>query len=487
MYSLIKSLVTFATLFSLTLANFSGYDADPNRKYNDPLADADACKRDVKYFKESNTNALRVYAIDPDKDHEECMKIFSDAGIYIVADLSEPTVSINRNNPEWNLDLYKRYTKVIDKMQEYSNVLGFFAGNEVTNNRSNTDASAFVKAAIRDMKKYIKESDYRQIPVGYSSNDDEEIRVAIADYFSCGSLDDRADFFGINMYEWCGKSTFETSGYKDRTEEIKNLTIPAFFSEYGCNANRPRLFQEIGTLYSDKMTDVWSGGIVYMYFEEANKYGLVSVDGNSVKTLSDYNNYKSEMNKISPSLAHTSTLSSSDASKTLQCPGTAASTWKAATNLPPTPDESYCDCISKSLECVVADDVDKEDYGDLFGQVCGYIDCSAISADGSKGEYGVASFCSDKDVCSASINSKASASGSCKAVSGVATGKASSSGGSSKSGSSSASTSGSSSSSTSSGSSSSSGVKATQQMSMVKLVSIITIVTAFVGGMSVVF
>ena len=53
------------------------------------------------------------------------MKIFSDAGIYIVADLSEPTVSINRNNPEWNLDLYKRYTKVIDKMQEYSNVLGF--------------------------------------------------------------------------------------------------------------------------------------------------------------------------------------------------------------------------------------------------------------------------------------------------------------------------------------------------------------------------
>ena len=103
----------------------SGYDADPNRKYNDPLADADACKRDVKYFKESNTNALRVYAIDPDKDHEECMKIFSDAGIYIVADLSEPTVSINRNNLEWNLDLYKRYTKVIDKMQEYSNVLGF--------------------------------------------------------------------------------------------------------------------------------------------------------------------------------------------------------------------------------------------------------------------------------------------------------------------------------------------------------------------------
>ena len=101
----------------------SGYDADPNRKYNDPLADADACKRDVKYFKESNTNALRVYAIDPDKDHEECMKIFSDAGIYIVADLSEPTVSINRNNQNGTWI----YTNVIQKsLIRCKNILMFW-------------------------------------------------------------------------------------------------------------------------------------------------------------------------------------------------------------------------------------------------------------------------------------------------------------------------------------------------------------------------
>lgn len=549
MISILKSLLTLTALSSLALAKFEdvsppievvgnkffysnngsqflirgiayqqdtsgsvstiSYDSDPNRKYNDPLVDPESCKRDVEYFIATNTNTLRVYALDPDNDHEECMKIFSDAGIYIIADLSEPTTSINRNNPEWNLDVYDRYTKVIDTLQEYSNVLGFFAGNEVTNNRTNTDASPFVKAAIRDMKKYIKDNDYREIPVGYSSNDDEETRVAIADYFACGSLDDRADFFGINMYEWCGRSTFETSGYKDRTEEFQNLTIPIFFSEYGCNANRPRLFQEVGTLFSDKMTDVWSGGIVYMYYEEANNYGLVSLDGSKVSTMSDYNNYRSQINNISPSLATRSTIGSAEASRTLACPDNSFSTWRAATDLPPTPDEEYCDCLAQSFNCVVADDVDEEDYGDLFGEVCGYIDCSEISADGNEGAYGSFSFCSDKDrlsfvlnqyyhdqnersdACdfggSASINSDAVETSRCSA-SGVSSGSGTRrSGSSTRSGSSSGSSSvsDSSSTSTSSGSSSNAGVRVAGELSMTKLFTITGIVTAFVGGMSI--
>lgn len=369
--------------------------------YKDPLADAAACKRDVEYFAKSNTNVLRVYAVDPDNDHDECMETFADAGIYIIADLSEPTLSINRDSPEWNLDLYDRYTAVVDMFANYTNVLGFFAGNEVTNNKSNTDASPFVKAAVRDMKAYIKDKGW-SYPVGYSSNDDEDIRVAIADYFSCGDLDERADFFGINMYEWCGDSTFETSGYSDRTEEYKNLTIPVFFSEYGCNTERPRKFTEIGTIFSDDMTDVWSGGIVYMYYEEENEYGLVSVSGSSVSTLADYSYYSKEMNAISPSYAQASELGSASTA-TLACPSS-ASTWKASVKLPPTPDKDVCDCISKSLSCVVKSSVDSEDYADLFGTVCGEIDCSAVSVDGESGVYGAISFCSDKEKLSYVLN-----------------------------------------------------------------------------------
>ncbi|OBA22014.1 hypothetical protein METBIDRAFT_39075 [Metschnikowia bicuspidata var. bicuspidata NRRL YB-4993] len=369
--------------------------------YTDPLADGDACKRDVEYFAKSNTNVLRVYAVDPTKDHDECMNTFADAGIYIIADLSEPDTSINRDSPEWNLELYDRYTSVIDMFANYTNVLGFFAGNEVTNNKSNTDASAFVKAAVRDMKTYVKDNGW-SYPVGYSSNDDADTRVAIADYFSCGDLDERADFFGINMYEWCGDSTFEESGYKDRTEEYLNLTIPVFFSEYGCNLERPRKFTEIATLFSDEMTDVWSGGIVYMYFEEENEYGLVSVSDDTVSTLADYSYYSKEMNSISPNLVLSSDIGSAS-TQTLACP-TSASTWKASASLPPTPDKETCDCVYSSLLCVVADDVDTDDYSDLYGFVCGEIDCSAVSANGTTGVYGSVSFCSDKEKLSYVLN-----------------------------------------------------------------------------------
>jgi hypothetical protein len=201
------------------------------------------------------------------------MQMLQDAGIYLIQDLSNPSSSINRDAPTWTTELFADYAAVVDAMANYSNVLGFFAGNEVSNDVSNTNASAFVKAAVRDMKSYIKTKNYRTIGVGYATNDNADIRIDLAHYFNCGDPADAIDFWGYNIYSWCGDSSYTVSGYDQRTAEFANYSVPAFFAEYGCNTVQPRQFTEVQAIYGENMTGVWSGGIVYMYFQETNDYG----------------------------------------------------------------------------------------------------------------------------------------------------------------------------------------------------------------------
>ena len=202
-----------------------------------------------------------------------------DAGIYVISDLSDPVDSINRDSPEWNLELYTRYTAVVDELQQYSNVMGFFAGNEVSNQPNNTQASVFVKAAVRDTKAYIKQKNYRPIGVGYATNDDDQ-RTNLADYFDCGEPADAIDFWGYNIYSWCGNSNIQSSHYLERTQAFASYNVPAFFAEYGCNTEA-RVFTEVGALFGPQMSPVWSGGVIYMYFEEANNYGNCYPTSNS--------------------------------------------------------------------------------------------------------------------------------------------------------------------------------------------------------------
>ncbi|GAB7331718.1 hypothetical protein MBLNU13_g03698t1 [Cladosporium sp. NU13] len=366
--------------------------------YKDPLADVAGCTRDIPILEELRTNTIRVYALDPTADHKECMSMLADAGIYVVADLSQPDNSIIRNDPQWDDELYARYAAVIDEMQQFNNTLGFFAGNEVSNQPNNTDASAFVKAAVRDMKAYIKQQDYRPIGVGYATNDDGEIRDQMAAYFDCGDRSEAIDFWGYNIYSWCGDSSYTKSGYDVQTKNFENYDVPVFFAEYGCNQVTPRKFTDVEALYGDKMTPVWSGGIVYMYFQEANNYGLVSVDGDQVSKREDFSYYSSQIATVDPSGVNSNSYS---ASKTAEACPTEGANWNAKSSpLPPTPNKQLCACMFNSLTCAPKSDISAEDVGELFGTVCGLGDgsqCDGIAANASTGDYGAYSMCNSTE------------------------------------------------------------------------------------------
>ena len=370
-------------------------------------------------MQELQTNTIRVYALDPTKDHSECMSMLANAGIYVISDLGDPATSINRDTPEWNTDIYSRYTSVVDALANYTNTLGFFAGNEVSNAPNNTAASAFVKAAVRDMKAYIVSKNYRSIGVGYAS-DDDDTRVELADYFNCGPAVDAIDFWGYNIYSWCGDSDYVTSDYQARTEEFSTYNVPAFFAEYGCNKAQPRLFQETLALYGTNMTPVWSGGIVYMYFQEANDFGkltesnqgdaglsqtgLVTIgDDDKATTLKDFDNLSTQIAKVSPSGPNSASYSPTNSPQA--CPTT--STWQAATALPPTPNEAVCACMISNLTCVAKAGLSDNDIETQFNYICDPAQgnyCGGVTGNGSTGVYGAFSICNSTEQLSFAFN-----------------------------------------------------------------------------------
>lgn len=365
--------------------------------FSDPLADKAKCQRDVAKLKDLGANIIRTYAIDPKKDHKDCMQMLNDAGIYVISDLGQPKQSINRNEPSWDTDLFARYQAVVDNLGQYSNVVGFFAGNEVSNSLNTTGASAYVKAAVRDTKKYIKDKKLGK-GVGYAADDDAKVRDYVIPYFNCGSQEDAIDFFGYNVYEWCGDSSFQKSGYNRILDEFKDYSVPSFFAEYGCNNQggaAKRIFTETPALYVKNMSSVFSGGIVYEYFQEENDYGLVKESGDSVTELADYKTLKTQMAKADPEGVEMSSYNPSN--KPQSCPKVDGK-WLSSEDLPPTPNQDACGCMSDAASCAVKDSTDVKDYGKMFNYICGNDKkaCEGINGNSTTGEYGTWSMCSSK-------------------------------------------------------------------------------------------
>lgn len=108
-------------------------------------------------MKHLGANSIRVYHVDPQAKHDDCMKTFADAGIYIWLDLDTFDTYIQgpgMEKPQWNESQYKAYQRVMDVFHSYDNLGGFFVGNEVLTSPETDVAAPYVKAAASDMKAY---------------------------------------------------------------------------------------------------------------------------------------------------------------------------------------------------------------------------------------------------------------------------------------------------------------------------------------------
>ena len=241
----------------------------------------------------------------------------------------------------------------MDAFHSYDNTLGFFIGNEVIALANQSLAAPYVKAATRDLKAYRSSKGYRNIPVGYSAADIAELRPMLQDYLACGTnASESIDMFGLNAYEWCGDSNFQTSGYATLNTYAENYNIPIFFSETGCNTVQPRTFLDQSAIFGSDMNAVWSGAIIYEWIEETNNYGLVSfgpavaatevasgVQGGFSRTgtptpvAPDFTNLQSAWATLTPAGVKSSDYNPSTLTPPA-CPSSTASGWLVNGNVP---------------------------------------------------------------------------------------------------------------------------------------------------------
>lgn len=285
---------------------------------SDPLSDRDKCARDIYLMQELGINTVRVYTVNPDLNHDDCMTMLAASGIYLVLDVNSPLYaeSINRYEPwtTYTPDYLKHVFKVVDQFSRYNNTMAFFVGNEIVNDENSAAVSPpYIRAVTRDVKNYMSSNCPRLIPLGYSAADDLKYRTQLPHYLTCGDSNTAIDFYGVNSYQWCGNQTIESSGYDVLIEDHKNLKFPVFFSEYGCNHIQPRLFQEVEAIYSSAMTPYFDGGLVYEFSQETNDYGLVTFSSQGSAYLrEDFYTLKTQFakNNVRDDTMRTTSLSS---------------------------------------------------------------------------------------------------------------------------------------------------------------------------------
>lgn len=113
-------------------------------------------------------NAIRVYNLDPDINHDECASIFNAAGMYMMIDVNSPLPGEAITSFEPWTSYYAEYLNrtfaIVEAFSNYPNTLLFFSGNEIINDLPSAEfVPPYMRAITRDLKNYIKNNIDRQV------------------------------------------------------------------------------------------------------------------------------------------------------------------------------------------------------------------------------------------------------------------------------------------------------------------------------------
>lgn len=287
----------------------------------DPLSEEwlGELRRDVPYLQQLGINTISVVYFDTAKCHDRALALLRDEGIHVLiqllGDLRDALPDLRQNDKEaydriqpaevYTTDIAMRTFEAIKQTSRFPNVLGYQLSACALHSSPQIKFSTVVRAAVRDCKRYLRDSHRRQTPVGVCVADLMMFKKSFQHFFTAGNPEERADFFAFDCYSWAGaKSSFKISGYENMVRMLGEVPVPMFLSSYGTTVSQPRNFTEVDCLYSPDMTGVFSGGVAYTYMrsghDRQDKYPLIVVGENgSRQRKRDFGYLKGRLTRLS--------------------------------------------------------------------------------------------------------------------------------------------------------------------------------------------
>lgn len=251
-------------------------------------------ERDLPFLQQLGVNAIRIYAINSYANHDAFFCTMERAGIYVMIELARdcPGCAIDQDPAPscYPPQLKLQGQDVVRQMSQYTNVLGFSAGNEVNHYAPNgfpQRNAPCQKKFLRDMRQYVDScsANMRKVPIGLVSADSD--RDANALYYNCQSNQsdpyENAEWFGLNSYVNCdgNVTTYEGAlGFNTLQESFAsyNYSIPVVLTEFGCvSKSFPKIdgyegqrnFRQFYWLHSvEGVRDQFVGGFAFEYSME---------------------------------------------------------------------------------------------------------------------------------------------------------------------------------------------------------------------------